>query len=83
MNGRACIAIDAVRATSVPYVADSDLVPFDADVRHWFYPSVDDQPAVFMTGRRVPDELLQQFRDAGVIVKYPPGTTGRCDPATP
>src|SRR5688500_17744706 len=30
LNGRPCVAIDAVRAASAPYVPDSELVPYYA-----------------------------------------------------
>jgi hypothetical protein len=69
LQGRPCIAIDAIRAASAPHLPDSALSPYYADYRYWFYPAIDDQPAVFMTGHEVPNQVLQMFKDAGVIVQ--------------
>ena len=79
LNGRPCIAIDAVRAVSAPYVSDAALVPYYADHRYWFYPAMNDVPAVFMTGHEVPHHVLGIFEDAGVPVKLASRANGQCE----
>ena len=79
LNGRPCIAIDAVRAASAPYMSDAALVPYYADHRYWFYPAVNDRPAVFMTGHEVPNHVLKIFEDAGVPVQLTSTAAGQCE----